>query len=375
MSRISTSAHTTAVFTFDGTNLLYGNIPRVEAKQLRYLLVRGSGHVIRGNYMPKAWFRAQCAHYGLPTSDTLAALRNQLELFVNSPLPEVPRGLVILEEQKRDEYSASSRALGLGLDLLQKNFSTNQLQNEFEQNEEPISPGFSGETREAQHTISTKIAQPLADDTNLCSTPITKSPKKLSLPRAKIFAVAKFKKSVRWDPVLAENALQEIKLRMGLAPLIADVVSGRWELCVTDHTISPLPAPWRTASPKWLKGDMDVRLTADGRSLTGNFALLGLNGKFKSEKCRLYDGGIGIWIRFVARMPITTTKPIRHQGHEEHNLAFGPSETQYGYLRFRGGNKVWGMLRCRKYGKLDFDGVRTQEPVNMGILLILARSQ
>lgn len=35
-------------FTFDGTDLLYANIKRVPVEELRLLLARGSGHVVRG---------------------------------------------------------------------------------------------------------------------------------------------------------------------------------------------------------------------------------------------------------------------------------------------------------------------------------------
>ncbi|CAE6387038.1 unnamed protein product [Rhizoctonia solani] len=399
------SAHITSSFTFDGANLLYANFPRTDAKELRYLLVRGSGYVVRGGHMPKSWFQAQCAHYGLPTRGTLAALRNQLELFLANPLPQVPKGLIVLEKQKRDAYASVLTSVSS-----QQNTLANQPKDEPEQTEERISPETLVKAGETQRDIPIQTTSPLADKTRPCSSPIatTEPPKKLSLPWAKIAAVARFKKSVRWDPVLAENAFQEIKLRMGrpkptsdtdtdseveddpftsnnfqplapplsrrsfasrvprnIVPFTADVVSGQWDLCVTGHNVSPLPAPWKNVSSKWLKGDMNVQLSGDGRSLTGEFALLGLDGKFKSRKSELRDDGISTWIGFVAQMPIATTKPIRYQGHKEHKLTFGPSETQYGYLRFYGSNRVRGMLRCRKYGRLEFDGIRKCGPVDM----------
>ncbi|CAE6406877.1 unnamed protein product [Rhizoctonia solani] len=400
MPHVFASAHITKTFTFDGTNLLYGKFPRVDVKNLRHLLVRGSGCVVRGYCMPKAWFQAQCAHYGLPTSGTLAALRNHLELFVTSPLPQVPRDLVILEKQKRNEYASAVAALSLKNDV-----TADQSRDKTDKTEEWIASELLDNASGAELNIPAQTAEPFAESH---SAPTTKSPRKLSLPRAKIIAVAKFQKSVRWDPALAESALQEIRIRMGpaepssetdtdsevesdrftssrvgmlapqfarrslacwpprnLVPLTADVVSGRWELSVTSHTVSPLPMPWRTASSKWLKGDMNVQLSGDGRSLTGEFVFLGLDGKFKSRKCHLRDDGIGAWVQFVAQMPIATTKPIRYQGHKEHSLTFGPSETQYGYLRFYGGNRVGGMLRCRKYGKLEFGGIRRDGPVDM----------
>ncbi|KDN49124.1 hypothetical protein RSAG8_02477, partial [Rhizoctonia solani AG-8 WAC10335] len=406
MPYVLAPTHVTNVFTFDGTTLLYANFPRTPVKDLRHLLARGSGYVVRGRRMPKSWFQAQCAHYGLPTSGTLAALRNQLVLFLAGPLPQVPRGLVTLEKRKRDEH-----AMATAPSLLQEELPMDQPRDENDQtgecalfevpiNENQIPP--------ARNPVPTQTIQPLADKTNLCSTPVAKAPRKPCLPRAKLFALAKFKKSVRWDPVLAENALQDIKFRMGrpepsswtdsesdgeedsfrsshfgafaplssrhsvarwpprnFVPFTADVASGRWELRVTCHTMSPLPAPWRTASSKWLKGDMNVQLAGDGRSLTGEFALLGLDGQFKSRKCDLRADGIGAWVRFVAQMPIATVKPLRDQGYKEHNLTFGPSESQYGYLRFYGGNKVGGMLRCRKYGRLEFTGVRVGGPIDM----------
>ncbi|CAE6476069.1 unnamed protein product [Rhizoctonia solani] len=393
-------------FTFDGTDLLYANFPRVPVKDLRHLLARGSGYVVRGQRMPKLWFQAQCAHYGLPTNGTLAALRNQLDTFLAKPLPQIPRSLFILEKQKRDEHALATFPM-----LLQEELPMGQLQDERnEQTDDCVPSGTTngGSCPPTQHPVLTQAIQPLADKTNLSSTSVAPPPKKLSLPWAKVAAVAKFKKSVRWDPVLAENALQEIKLRMGrpeptsgtdtesdseddsprssrfgvfaprasrysstrwpprnLVPFTADVVSGRWELRVTCHNMAPLPAPWRAVSSKWLKGDMNVQLAGDGQSLAGEFALLGLDGKFKSRKCDLRANGIGAWVRFVAQMPIATTKPLRGQGHKEYGLTFGPSETQYGYLRFYGGNKVGGMLRCREYGRLEFTGTRVDGPTSM----------
>ncbi|CAE7190133.1 unnamed protein product [Rhizoctonia solani] len=399
----------TSTFTFDGSHLLYANVPRTPVKELRHLLSRGSGYVVRGQRMPKSWFQAQCVHYGLPTSGTLAALRNQLDLFLARPLPQVPRGLFILEKRKQDEYALASAP-----SLLHEELPMSQPQDEIYETQERVrSEARVGENQvcPAQDPVSTQTTQPFGDKTNIPSTPAvaTPRPRKPSLPRAKLLALAKFTKSVRWDPVLAENALQEIKLRMGrpgptsgtdtesdseedsfrssrfggfapqitrhsvarwpprnLVPFTADVVSGRWELRVTCHTMSPLPAPWRMVSSQWLKGDMNVQLSGDGRSLNGEFALLGLDGKFRSRRCDLRADGIGAWIRFVAQMPVTTATPLRDLGHKEHNLTFGPSGSQYGYLRFYGGNNVGGMLRCRTYGKLEFTGIRVDGPVDMG---------
>ncbi|CAE6489773.1 unnamed protein product [Rhizoctonia solani] len=396
MAHILVPTPTTSVFTFDGTNILYANFPRVSVEDLRYLLKRGSGYVVRGQCMPKSWFQAQCAHYGLPTSGTLAALRNQLDLFLAGRLPQVPRGLIILEKRKREEHAAATAP-----SLLEEELPIECLPDENDQTREGVS------IDKIQAPPPQDPVQPLSDKTNIHSTQAA-TPRKPSFPRAKLVALAKFKKSIRWDPVLAENALQEIKLRMGrpepnsgtdtesddeeesfgsshsvgfnhwstrrsaarlpLRNLVAfteDLVSGRWELRVTCHTMSPLPAPWRTASSKWLKGDMNVQLAGDGRSLSGEFALLGLDGKFKSRRCDLRADGISAWIRFVAQMPIATAKPLRDQGHKEHSLTFGPSWSQYGYLRFYGGNQVGGMLRCRKYGKLEFTGIRVGGPVDM----------
>ncbi|CAE6440911.1 unnamed protein product [Rhizoctonia solani] len=399
MSHVLAHTHAAHTFAFDGTNLLYANFPRTPVEDLRHLLARGSGYVVRGNCMPKSWFQAQCAHYGLSTSGTLAALRNQLDVFLARPLPQVPRGLIVLEKQKRDEHALVATPI-----TLEGESSVGKQKVETDETKDRVS----SEAPPVQHPVPEQVAQPLVDKTDLCSIPVATTPKKPSFPRAKVAAVARFKKSVRWDPVLAENALQEIKLRMGwpeptsgtdtesddednsfrsddlrgfapwssrqsvarwppnnFVPFTSDVVSGRWELRVTCHTMPSLPAPWHTASLKWLKGDMNVQLSGDGRSLTGEFALLGLDGMFKSRKCDLRADGIGAWVRFVAQMPIATAKPLRGQGHKEHNLTFGPSETQYGYLRFYGGNRVGGMLRCRKYGKLEFTGIRIDGPVDM----------
>ncbi|KAH7338951.1 hypothetical protein B0J17DRAFT_628316 [Rhizoctonia solani] len=406
MSYVPSSTHF-YTFTFDGTNLLYANFPRTPVEDLRHLLARGSGYVVRGQRMPKSWFQAQCAHYGLPISGTLAALRNQLEQFLAKPLPQVPRSLVILEKRKRDEHDLATFPM-----LLQEEIPMDQPQTEHNEQTRDHVPSDITINEDSstlpQRPVLTQAIQPLVDTTNLCPNSVATAPKKPSIPWVKLAAVTKFKKSVRWDPALAENALREIKLRMGrpeptsgtdtesddesdsyrsnnfglfaprpsrnllarwpprnLVPFTADVVSGQWELRVTCHNVAPLPAPWRTVSSKWLKGDMNVQLAGDGQSLAGEFALLGLDGKFKSRKCDLRADGIGAWVRFVAQMPIATTRPLRGQGHKEHGLTFGPSESQYGYLRFYGGNRVAGMLRCREYGKLDFTGVRVDGPVDM----------
>ncbi|KAJ1302773.1 hypothetical protein OPQ81_003081 [Rhizoctonia solani] len=408
MPHVSAPTHPTHTFTFNGTDFLYANFPRTPVKELRYLLARGSGYVVRGGKIPELWFNAQCAHYGLPTGDNVAVLRNQLDRFLAGPLPQVPRDLLILEKQKRDEYHAAHLESITSISL--EEIPMDELQDENDKKEGPLSSKISdnrSKVSPVEDPMSTQATQPLSDKTNFRSTPVDKPAKKPTLPRAKLAAVAKFKKSVRWDPVLAENSLQEIKLRMGrpeptsgtdteseegegdslrssnfgtftqsyyrhpvarwpthnFVPFTADVVSGWWQLRVTYHTMPPLPEPWRMASSKWLKGGMNVQLAGDGRSIIGEFALLGLDGKFKSRKCDLRADGIGAWVRFVAQMPIVTTKPLRGQGHKEHNLTFGPSESQYGYLRFYGGNKVGGMLRCRKYGRLEFTGIRIGGPV------------
>lgn len=215
--------------------------------------------------------------------------------------------------------------------------------------------------------------------------------------------VAHLSKSVRWDPEL--EALEEIKLRMGFpeqesdtetesdygdsssasdsvdefvpalssSPLSLpyaslarhnqlgeDVVSGRWSLRVTCHTMLPLPGPWRAASSNWLMGDLNVLLSSDGRSLSAEFALLGMDGVIKSRKFEPRREGVCAWVKFVAQMPIIT-----EDGRRKHACVFGPSEMQYGYLRFGGDGKVRGMLRCRRYGRLEFAGARVGRPIAM----------
>lgn len=214
--------------------------------------------------------------------------------------------------------------------------------------------------------------------------------------------VVHLNKSVRWDPEL--EALEEIKLRMGFPEesdtetesdygdssscysvdeftppglcsspvaltyaslarhnqLAADVISGRWTLRVTCHNILPLPGPWRSASSTWLNGDMNVHLSTDSRSLSAEFALLGMHGVIKSRKFEPRKDGVCAWVKFVAEMPITTG-----DGGRDHACVFGPSEMQYGYVRFGGDGKVRGMLRCRQYGRLEFSGTRMGKPVAM----------
>jgi len=108
---------------------------------------------------------------------------------------------------------------------------------------------------------------------------------------------------------------------------------------------------------------MNVHLSADGRSLAAEFALLGVDGVIKSRKFEPRRNGVCAWVKFVARMPITTAERPGGVGLY-HSCVFGPSEMQYGYMRFSG-EKVRGMLRCRRYGKLEFAGERVGGPMAM----------
>lgn len=42
------SPKATGPFTFDGVKLLFAHVERVSVDELRYLLARGSGHVVKG---------------------------------------------------------------------------------------------------------------------------------------------------------------------------------------------------------------------------------------------------------------------------------------------------------------------------------------
>jgi hypothetical protein len=344
-------------------------------------------------------------YYGLPSQGTLAALRHQLDKFLAGPAPRVPEHIILLEREKRDKYSGTTAGADPQPDL--SNIQTQEKHELVEVKVLEHPDECENSRKECTPEEPASPPEPLADKTNHGPTPAaTHSPKKRIMPWAKLAAVSQFSKSIRSD-----RALQQIKLMMGrpeptgyngtdtesdddnvssftsdgrggaaawtsyhsfvrrlprsIVPFTDDVVSGRWELRVTCHTMPPLPAPWRVASSKWLRGDMNIHLSGSGRSMTAEFALLGIEGMFKSRKCDLREGGICAWIRFVAQMPITTAKRGRQCGEREHNLVFGPSETQYGYLRFHGGNKVGGMLRCRKYGRLEFTGFRVGGPVDM----------
>ncbi|KAF8600863.1 hypothetical protein BDV93DRAFT_608445 [Ceratobasidium sp. AG-I] len=504
MSRTSatTHTHTTAANGFAWANgtLLYAGVPRVSPSELRRLLGRGSGFVVRGTQKPKVWFQAQCAHYGLPTHGTLAALRNHLDRALEEGGLGVPeeikrperiepengpcgvcekRNAAKVAEQKtkqtvgrtniqaipaitRENPVAKSarnplsprKALTVKTDILSMlqarskhtvalpgmaenkaaGFAvlkdSNRLTPKRTQDPvlSPVSPrGIlvarsnvpstpkvfnydKGLHREAESkapsvaivTDSSKLMVKNVQDPTL--SPV--SPRGILVLNSKfdtsLSGAVHLSKSVRWDPEL--EALEEIKLRMGFPEasdtetesdygdssscysvdeftppglcsspvalsyasltkhnqLQADTISGMWSLRVTCHNILPLPGPWRSASSTWLKGDMNVLLSADARSLSAEFALLGMHGVIKSRKFEPRKDGVHAWVKFVARMPITTG-----EGGRDHACVFGPSEMQYGYVRFGGNGKVRGMLRCRQYGRIEFAGTREGRPITM----------
>ncbi|KAG9123533.1 hypothetical protein FRC07_014820 [Ceratobasidium sp. 392] len=148
--------------------------------------------------------------------------------------------------------------------------------------------------------------------------------------------------------------LQDLQLK-------EDVVSGRWNLCITRNAMTPLPPPWHPMSSKWLRGDMDVHLSQDTRSITAEFALLGMDGVIKSRQFEMCGEGVCVWVRFVAQMPITTAKKTGDVSQEDNRL-FEPSELNCGCLTFYEKGRVTGVLECERYGSFEFEGVRIGQP-------------
>jgi hypothetical protein len=344
-------------------------------------------------FRPKLWFQAQCAHYGLSTQGTLAMLRAQLEKSLASFRTRMQERSERLEKERAGLERKSRKMVQKPAQKVQ--MAAIQSTVNITSTAEPES--FHNGARILQSDAVSGVCKSNAAEIFI--------PPPKDLP-----TTVSFVKSVQWDPEI--EALDKIKLRMKLqepnssgtdtesdsensisasesravfpppglpSPLYhlpslqprtnraqaprmeEDVVSGRWALQVTCHTMRPLPTPWRTASSSWLRGDMNVHLAPDRRSLTAEFALLGLDGVIKSRKFEPRGKGVCAWVRFVAQMPITTAEEPGAMG-TEHNCMFGPSEMQYGYLRFHGDGRIKGMLRCRRYGRLEFEGVRVGEP-------------
>ncbi|KAG9095066.1 hypothetical protein FS749_011161 [Ceratobasidium sp. UAMH 11750] len=373
-----TPAYANERFTVRGDTLLYAGIPRVPIDELQNLLSRGSGHVVRNGQRSKIWFQAQCAHYGLPTSGTLAMLRlhleKSLESFQERMREKAERGekqRLAMERKSeaicsptiRRPHSGSISSQKCSLTALQSP-SVVPMSNPTRSILPPRTslPTISSIAKPARRNselkalkqvkLSLKFPEPNSSDTDTesegdslfsnsssVSGPQSTSPPDLLSP---LF---------RLDPFRPRgNRAQALQLEN-------DVVSGRWALHVTCSTMAPLPAPWRAASSKWLRGDMNVHLSRNRRALDAEFALFGMDGIIKSRKFEPHGEGVCAWVRFAAQMPVTTTERSGDIGIDD-TCVFGPSEMQYGYLRFYEAGRIRGMLRCRKYGRLEFEGVR-----------------
>ncbi|KAG9116811.1 hypothetical protein FRC07_007439, partial [Ceratobasidium sp. 392] len=344
-------------FTVQDDILLYAGIPRVPIDELHRLLSRGSGYVVRNGQRSKTWFQAQCAHYGLPTDGTLAMLRLHLEKSLES-FQERMREKAERVEKERLAMERKSR------------YPTEAIRSPAVRR--PHSGSVSSQKYVAPAILQTQPQVPssnAAKDTILprASLPIIGSVAKPIRRNSEIKAFQQVKFNMKFpepnssgtdtesegdnsfsasetgaiypppglsSPLFCPNPSRARGSRAQAPQLEQDVASGRWALHVTCSTMAPLPAPWRAASSKWLRGDMDVHLSRNRRAITAEFALFGMDGIIKSRKLEPRGEGVCAWVRFVAQMPVTTAEKPGEVGLED-KCVFGPSEMQYGYLRFQ----------------------------------------
>ncbi|KAG9102884.1 hypothetical protein FRC06_000878 [Ceratobasidium sp. 370] len=376
-----TPAYTNERFTVQGDTLLYAGIPRVPIDELQILLSRGSGQVVRKGQRSKIWFQAQCAHYGLPTSGTLAMLRlhleKSLESFQERMREKAERGekqRLAMEKKSEAIRSPAVRRLRSGSISLQKyTGAVTVLRSPPEiPTSDPILnsippraslPTISSVIKPARRNselkalervkLSMKFPESNSSGTDTESEGDNSFSNSLSVSEPQ----ATFPPPGLPSPLFCLDPVQPRRNRAQALTLEDDVVSGRWALHVTCSTMAPLPAPWRAASSKWLRGDMNVHISRNRRALNAEFALFGMDGIIKSRKFESRGEEVCTWVRFAAQMPVTTAERPGDVGLQD-TCVFGPSEMQYGYLRFHGEGKIKGMLRCRKYGRLEFEGVR-----------------
>ncbi|KAG8740009.1 hypothetical protein FRC10_004849 [Ceratobasidium sp. 414] len=391
-----TPAYANERFTVRGDTLLYAGIPRVPIDELRILLSRGSGYVVRGGQRyatyhaltprlltvcvllrSKMWFQAQCAHYGLPSDEKLAMLRlyleKSLESFQERMREKAERGeKERLAMEKKPEAirsptirrphsgSISSQKCAGALTMLRSTSelpTSNPTKNAIPPRTSlPAITSVSKPTRRnselkafEQVKLSMKFSGPNSSGTD------TESESDNSFSASE--SQATFPPPGLLSPLFSLDPFRPRGNRAQPLRLENDVVSGRWALHVTCSTMAPLPAPWRAASSKWLRGNMNVHLSCDRRALNAEFALFGLDGVIKSRKFEPRGEGVCAWVKFVAQMPVTTAERPGEVGLEDTRV-FGPSVMQYGYLRFYEDGRVRGMLRCRRYGRLEFEGAR-----------------
>lgn len=143
-----------------------------------------------------------------------------------------------------------------------------------------------------------------------------------------------------------------------------DVVSGMWTLRIVAH-IPPVPtSPRRSYAVGLEVGSMNLHLAEDGRSLVGDFSLLGMDGVVQSRTLEGRADGAYVRLSFVGQMSITQGKGKEGEG----NRVYGPSSSQSGYLRITDGRKdpagrftLKGALQGAGFGKVDFEGVKEGE--------------
>ncbi|KAG8763344.1 hypothetical protein FRC12_008610 [Ceratobasidium sp. 428] len=381
MSR-ATPARVSERFTVQGDTLLYAGIPRVPIDELHGLLSRGSGCVVRKGQRPKPWFQAQCAHYGLPADGTIAMLRLHLEKSLES-FQERMREKAERVEKERLAMEKKSRPLAEAIrsPTIRRPHSGSVSLQKF------TVPAAALQSR-PEVPIPNVAKVPAPPRTSL---PIMSSATKPARRNSELKAFERVKLSMKFSepnssgtdtesegdnsfsasengttfpppglssPLFSRDPSLPRRNRAQALQLEDDVVSGRWALHVTCNTMHPLPAPWRAASSKWLRGDMDVHLSDNRRALTADFSLFGMDGIIKSRKFERHGEAVCAWVKFVAQMPDTSID-TETSGD---NIVLGPSEMQYGYLKFYNEGKIRGMLRCRRYGWLEFKGVRIGQP-------------
>ncbi|QRV94737.1 hypothetical protein RhiJN_22755 [Ceratobasidium sp. AG-Ba] len=300
------SARLNGQFTVQGDTLLYADIPRVPINELQKLLSRGSGKIVRSGERTKTWFQAQCAHYGLPTDGTLATLRLYLENSLKS-FQERMREKADRLEKERLEMEKKSRQSTANIPE-KSPINTVRFPAAREQLSQSTSSSSSSDSFAAPR-IRFKSSLPKAINCTMpprASLPVLAPAVKPSRRRSEPKGLKQVKLDTKFPdtssssadtesegdnscsvveppttfppPGLASPLFHPNPSRYGrnkTRELEKDVVSGRWALHVTCSTMEPLPAPWRAASSKWLRGDMDVHLSDNRRSITAQFALLG----------------------------------------------------------------------------------------------------
>ncbi|KAG8740010.1 hypothetical protein FRC10_004850 [Ceratobasidium sp. 414] len=364
-----TPAYANGCFTAQDDTLLYESIPRVPVDELRTLLSRGSGYVVRESLRPKEWFQAQCAHYGLGTRGTLAALRERLEgslgLFQGRTREKAEREKERLAMGKKSEAIRSSiiRRPHSGSISSQKCAGATTV---------PRIPPKVPAPNPTKNVVPPRTSLPamtsVAKPTRRNSELKTFEQAKLSMKFSESNSSGTDTESESDNsssvseprvtfppPGLPSPLLNSSRLRGNRAQSLRledDIVSGRWELHVTERDLTPLPV-----SPKWLQGDMNVHLSCDRRALTAEFALFGVDGTIKSRMFYLHTGGVYALVDLVT---VTTAEGTRGVDLEDTRV-FGLPVMHDVQLWFSKEGTIEGILMCGEYEGLKFKGARVRQ--------------